>query len=127
MKGSSLLGRRVREVALRRMNGSAGSDDKDFLAAEEPLEIRVEDHSVAIVMRTPGEDRELAAGFLVTEGLLHAASDLVDIRYRPHCLSPGSDHGKSPTDFDTAAISGGKDFRTGQETTLSRGNVINVR
>ncbi len=64
---------------MRRMNGPVGSDDTDFLAAEEPLEIRVEGHSVAIVMRTPGEDRELAAGFLVTEGLVHAAGDIVDI------------------------------------------------
>jgi FdhD protein len=62
------------------MNGSTGSDDTDFLAAEEPLEIRVEGHSVAIVMRTPGEDRELAAGFLVTEGLVHAAGDITDIK-----------------------------------------------
>src|SRR5437879_895591 len=58
------------------MNGFAGTDEKDFLAAEEPLEIQLESHSVAIVMRTPGEDRELAAGFLVTEGLVHESSDL---------------------------------------------------
>lgn len=74
-----MLSRPAKEVSMRRMNGAAGSDDRDFLAAEEPLEIRVEGHSVAIVMRTPGEDRDLAAGFLVTEGLVRAAGDIVDI------------------------------------------------
>ena len=126
MKGSSLLGRRVREVALRRMNGSAGSDDKDFLAAEEPLEIRVEGHSVAIVMRTPGEDRELAAGFLVTEGLVHTASDLVDIRYCAHCLRSARD-GSSVLKESTETIPGEGVSRTGPEMSRSEGNVINVR
>ena len=74
---------------MRRINGSTDLDETDFLAAEEPLEIQVEGKSIAVVMRTPGEDRELAAGFLVTEGLIHGPGDLLDIRYRPHCqLSP---------------------------------------
>src|SRR6516165_4642468 len=80
------MNRRVRHIEVQRVNGSPASADKDFLAGEEPLEIRVEGHSVAVVMRTPGEDSELAAGFLMTEGLIHAASDLIDIRHRPHCL-----------------------------------------
>jgi FdhD protein len=79
--------RRVREVTLHRVNGGAGAQGIDYLAAEEPLEIRIEGHSVAVVMRTPGEDCELAAGFLVTEGLVRAAREVLDIRHRPHCLS----------------------------------------
>jgi FdhD protein len=51
----------------------------DMLAVEEPLEIRIGGRSVAVVMRTPGHDRELAAGFLVTEGLLKRRDDLLDI------------------------------------------------
>jgi FdhD protein len=51
----------------------------DMLAVEEPLEIRVGGRSVAVVMRTPGHDRELAAGFLVTEGLLKRRDDLLDL------------------------------------------------
>lgn len=51
----------------------------DELAVEEPLEIRVEGHTLAVVMRTPGEDRELAAGFLLSEGIITSALDVFDI------------------------------------------------
>lgn len=51
----------------------------DSVAIEEPLEIRVEGQTVAIIMRTPGEDLELAAGFLLTEGIIRSAKDLFDL------------------------------------------------
>lgn len=51
----------------------------DEVAVEEPLEIRVEGHSVAVVMRTPGHDRELAAGFALTEGLIRQSSEIFEI------------------------------------------------
>lgn len=51
----------------------------DQLAIEEPLEIRVNGRSVAVTMRTPGHDRELAAGFLLTEGVIKSADDLLDL------------------------------------------------
>lgn len=51
----------------------------DFVAVEEPLEIRVEGRGLAVVMRTPGHDKELVAGFLVTEGIIRSAADLFDI------------------------------------------------
>ena len=51
----------------------------DAVAVEEPLEIRVADRSVAVTMRTPGHDRELAAGFLLTEGVIRSADDVLDI------------------------------------------------
>ena len=52
---------------------------EDQLAVEEPLEIRVEGRSVAITMRTPGHDEELAAGFLFTEGVLSSVADILDL------------------------------------------------
>ena len=51
----------------------------DAVAVEAPLEIRVEGRSIAVVMRTPGHDRELAAGFLLSEGVIASAADLFDI------------------------------------------------
>jgi FdhD protein len=59
-------------------NGQARESD-DELAAEEPLEIRVRGRAVTITMRTPGHDDELAAGFLLTEGLIRRRSDVLTI------------------------------------------------
>jgi FdhD protein len=60
-------------------NGSLQSTINDELAVEEPLEIRVHGQSLAITMRTPGHDEELAAGFLQTEGIIKNQADLVEI------------------------------------------------
>jgi len=59
--------------------GGLGADEADVVAVEEPMELRVGDRSVAVLMRTPGHDRELAAGFLLTEGVIRSADDLLDI------------------------------------------------
>jgi FdhD protein len=53
--------------------------DADRVAVEEPLEIRVNGRSVAVVMRSPGDERELAAGFLFTEGVIRTNDDVLDV------------------------------------------------
>ena len=53
--------------------------EEDRLAVEEPLEIRLGRSPVAITMRTPGHDGELAAGFLLTEGIIRKAQDIARI------------------------------------------------
>ncbi len=53
---------------------------EDMLAVEEPLEIRVNGAPVTVTMRTPGHDLELAAGFLLTEGIIESADDIAAIR-----------------------------------------------
>jgi FdhD protein len=54
---------------------------EDWLAAEEPLEIRVGGRPLVVTMRTPGHDVDLAAGFLVSEGVITAGEDLSAARY----------------------------------------------
>ncbi|QIM16977.1 formate dehydrogenase accessory sulfurtransferase FdhD [Leucobacter insecticola] len=61
--------------------GGLVSSRADFLAVEEPLEIRVFGRSLAVTMRTPGNDIELAAGFLVSEGVIHHAEHFTTARY----------------------------------------------
>jgi len=57
----------------------------DYLAAEEPLEIRVGTDPLSVTMRTPGHDRELAAGFLFTEGLIQSRDQIVTLEIaEPH-------------------------------------------
>ncbi len=61
---------------MRWENGEAHSGP-DELSQEEPLEIRVRGRAISVTMRTPGHDDELAAGFLLTEGLIRAQTDVL--------------------------------------------------
>ena len=60
---------------------------EDVVAVEEPLEVRVESPAgqfpLAVTMRTPGADLELAAGFLHSEGVVRSADDIISLR---HCI-----------------------------------------
>src|SRR5579871_99033 len=60
----------------------AGRADQidDALAIEEPLEIRLAGRRFTLTMRTPGDDEELAAGFLFAEGFINDATELGEIR-----------------------------------------------
>ena len=61
-------------------NDGAVHSQQDSLAAEEPLEIRVDRTPLTVTMRTPGNDLELAAGFLLTEGIIESRDQLAEIR-----------------------------------------------
>ncbi|MFW6775507.1 formate dehydrogenase accessory sulfurtransferase FdhD [Nocardioides sp. CPCC 205120] len=61
---------------------------EEHLAVEEPLEVRVGGASYAVTMRTPGDDFDLVAGFLVGDGVLRTPTDLVALRY---CAGVGPD------------------------------------
>ena len=63
-----------------RTDGPAPEQRADLLAVEEPLEIRVDGTPLTVTMRTPGDDIDLAAGFLYTEGLLASLSEVREIR-----------------------------------------------
>ena len=64
---------------LRWKQGSLFQSVEDSLSREEPLEIRVKGESVAVTMRTPGHDDELALGFLLSEGVIAGSSDVIEI------------------------------------------------
>lgn len=72
-----------RPVQIRRLSAGNWETRQDVVACEEPLEIRVEGRSVAVVMRTPGHDEELAAGFLVSEGVVKHPRDLLEVSQCP--------------------------------------------
>src|SRR5712692_1291829 len=77
-----------RPVTIVRVRGRARAADVDRAAVEEPLEIRLHDRPFAVIMRTPGADRELAAGFLLAERVIRSADDLGTVA---HCTDRTAD------------------------------------
>jgi FdhD protein len=75
------LGRVTSRRRVLRLVGPGLTVRPDTLAAEEPLEIRVAGGPLTVTMRTPGQDFDLAAGFLVSEGVVRQANDVAGIRY----------------------------------------------
>lgn len=92
----------VRRRVLRVREGRS-SYRPDTLAAEEPMEIRVGGRPLAVTMRTPGDDFDLAAGFLVGEGVVHRAGDVAGIRY---CAGATADGGNTYNVVDVATAPG---------------------
>ncbi len=77
-----------RPVTVRRWRGAKCSVESDSVTVEEPLEIRVNDLPVAVMMRTPGLDEALAVGFLVTDSILHSPEALHDVARCPDSAQP---------------------------------------
>ena len=66
----------TRPVELLRMADGRLDAASDRVAVEAPLEVRLNGHPFAVIMRTPGTDADLAAGFLFTEGVIRSAADI---------------------------------------------------
>ena len=64
-----------------RIRGGQHTTRPDTVAAEEPLEIRLDGTPLAVTMRTPGDDFDLVHGFLATEGVIHGPDDVAGLRY----------------------------------------------
>lgn len=88
--GITVVKQSIIEVPTQKVNGVCAVAQRDLLAVEEPLEIRLgfaldgrrTHKSISITMRTPGDDFELAAGFLFTEGIIHSHEQIERIH---HC------------------------------------------
>jgi FdhD protein len=85
-------------IEISKVDGSRTTSTHDSVAVEEPLEIQLTSRSadgsaaksVSITMRTPGDDHELALGFLFTEGIIQSADQVVSVR---HCGQADPDSG----------------------------------
>ena len=66
-------------MLILRWDGEVARELPDEVVEEEPLEIRVQGRAISVTMRTPGHDQELSAGFLLTEGIVRGAGDVLKI------------------------------------------------
>jgi FdhD protein len=85
-----------------------GTTAEDVVAVEEPLEIRIAGQPVAVTMRTPGHDEELALGFCLSEGLMPAGARLPDdlAANTVEVDAPGVDPGRLARSFYTSSSCG---------------------
>lgn len=74
-----------RRVHVTRFARGVDAGGEDLAATEEPLEVRLHGKPFAVIMRTPGADRELAAGFLLSEGIIHSHDEVGAVE---HCRHP---------------------------------------
>ncbi|MEV5594517.1 formate dehydrogenase accessory sulfurtransferase FdhD [Streptomyces sp. NPDC052496] len=84
------MGRVTERRRVIRIRDGAVSTRPDTLVGEEPLEIRLGGRPLAVTMRTPGDDFALAAGFLVSEGVLGSAGELANVVYCAGATEDGS-------------------------------------
>lgn len=97
------MGRITDRRAVVRVDGASADRRSDTLVVEEPLEIRVGGHPVTVTMRTPGDDFDLVAGFLTTEGAVRTADELPTMRY---CLGT-DDEGRNTYNVVDATLADG--------------------
>jgi FdhD protein len=76
---SELDPERIVQTTVNHWQETEHQEREDVLAVEEPFEVRINGESLAVIMRTPGHDRELALGFLFSEGILSTTDDIEDV------------------------------------------------
>jgi len=99
----------VLQAYVEKVSGPSSRQELDHLAIEEPLEIQLtfgpsnarQTRSISVTMRTPGNDFDLAAGFLMTEGVIHDANDIEQINYAGH---PFGESEQSPQTMDALKL-----------------------
>src|SRR6202171_6734697 len=79
--------RRIELTHVTQWENGEATRVEDYLAAEEPLEMRAGRYSLGVTLRTPGDDEELVAGFLFSEGIISRREKLVALRM-PDDTSP---------------------------------------
>jgi FdhD protein len=93
--------RRAAVTPVKRRSAAGLHGDQDLVAVESPLSVTLRsasgarEHAIGILMRTPGDDEELVAGFLYSEGLIREADDLADVSFVP---------GERRSDTDVATV-----------------------
>jgi FdhD protein len=75
------MNERAKTVSIDRRRGETHERVRDPVAVEEPLEIRLGAVPLAVVMRTPGDDDDLATGFFLTEGILHGPHEIAEFEH----------------------------------------------
>jgi FdhD protein len=102
--GDSIL-----QMPVERVTGQTSHQVSDSLAIEEPLDIQItygpsnsrQTRSISVTMRTPGDDFDLAAGFLMTEGVIRDANDIEQVTYAGDSFNEGS---QSPQAMDVLKL-----------------------
>jgi FdhD protein len=89
----------LQPIEMARVAASGVLSVHDVAAVEEPLEIRLHGNPFVVIMRTPGADRELTAGFLFAERVISSADDLGVIR---HCVDANGQHAENVIDVTLA-------------------------
>jgi FdhD protein len=82
----------IKPIVVRKVNAHSSAPFSDVLSVEEPLEIRIGygateriQKSISVTMRTPGNDHELALGFLFTEGIITSYKEIKSVRHAGNC------------------------------------------
>jgi len=110
----------VKQVVIRRMDGLSISEFSDTLSVEEPLEIKIgydtgterTQKNISVTMRTPGNDPELALGFLFTEGIISSKADIKKVAHTSSAQMNNTVIAELADGFVPSLMQSGRNFYT---------------